>query len=561
MKAILFLILLAVSMTSWAEISICGTEELLPIGFTAGELQRLDEIGVNTLATAPPPAGVRNPGEFEPATGVFVRWPLGVPYDFLIHVSNNSSLWVIVSSSEQAAASSALTSAGVNMSNTDYLIAPTNSIWVRDYGPWFIVHADGTQGIFNYTYNRPRPLDNNIPIEVGSAWGIPVYTSTIVHTGGNYMSGGLGQSMSTTMVYDENGGNVAWVNGEMEDYLGVTDYFTMDDPQSSYIDHIDCWAKVLSPDRVMILQVPPSHPDYTSLEAAADLFSNHDSPYGTKWEVYRVYSSGTEGYTNGLLHNDIYYLPVWNTGNDTPAVISYENALPGYTVETVYFSGFSNTDALHCRSRNVMDRYMLWIDHVPVDALQGTAPVTVDALIKCHPSNSLTSHDLHYRVGTSGPFTQIAMNSTGGNGYTANVPGQPEGSDVQYYISATDDSGRSAAHPQYAPDTWFNEYTVSSTGIGGSTESGPGVWISSPSPNPFASSVTVNVSLVAATPVTLRVWDVSGRLVESLDDVETTAGTNSVTWTPGTSIPDGLYLLGIAAGDSFLTVRVIRSSR
>ena len=25
---------------------------------------------------------MRNPGEFEPSTGIFVRWPLGVPYDF-----------------------------------------------------------------------------------------------------------------------------------------------------------------------------------------------------------------------------------------------------------------------------------------------------------------------------------------------------------------------------------------------------------------------------------------------------------------------------------------------
>ncbi len=561
MKSLLLLSLLVIPISAGAEMSICGTEELLPIGFTSGELLRLDEIGLNTLASAPPPPGVRNPGEFEPATGVFVRWPLGVPYDFLVDVSNSSFLWVVVSSGQQSAASSALTSAGVNMSNTDYLIAPTNSIWVRDYGPWFILLADGTQGIFNYTYNRPRPLDNNIPVEVGSAWGIPVYTSTIVHTGGNYMSSGLGQSMSTTMVYDENGGNVGWVNGEMEDYLGVTDYFTMDDPQSSYINHIDCWAKVLSPTRVMVLQVPPSHPDYPSLEAAADLFSNHDTPYGTKWDVYRVYSSGTEGYTNSLIHNDILYMPVWNTGNDSPAVIAYEDALPGYTIETVYYSGFSNTDALHCRSRNVMDRFMLWIDHVPVDTVQGTAPVTVVAMIGCHPSQSITTHDLHYRIGTSGPFTLITMTATGGDNYEADIPGQPEGSLVQYYISASDNSGRTAAHPQYAPDTWFNEYTVTTTGIERGSGIGPGAWISSPSPNPFTSSVTMVVSLVESVPVTLRVWDVSGRLVEKLENGETAAGTSSVTWTPGNGVPDGLYLLGITAGDSFSTVRVVRSSR
>jgi agmatine deiminase len=558
MKITILALLPLLAFGASAELSVCGTEELLPIGFTEEELTRLDEIGQGTVPTSPPPAGVRNPGEFEAATGIFVRWPLGVPYDFLTDVSNNSFLWVIVSSSQQSSAQSALTSAGVNMSNVDYLIAPTNSIWVRDYGPWFITLADGTQGIFNYTYNRPRPLDDQIPIEVGNAWGIPVYTSTIVHTGGNYMSTGLGQSMSTELVYDENGGDIGWVNGEMEDYLGVTDYFTMEDPQSSYIDHIDCWGKVLSPTRVLILQVPPGNPDYAALEAVADLFAAHATPYGGTWDVYRVYSSGTEGYTNSLIHNQTVYMPVWNTGNDSPAVIAYEEALPGYTVKTVYYSSFVDTDALHCRTRNVMDRYMLWIDHCPVDDPQGTAPVAVDAFIQCHPSYVLTSQDLHYRTGTSGPFTTVGMTGTGGDWYTADIPGQPDGTHVQYYITAADNSGRTASHPQFAPDTWFDEYDVSTTGLPGGSGTGPATWVARPSPNPFTSSVSLRLTLDEASGVTLEVWDLSGRLLERTG-CEAGAGTGVVTWTPGEDVPAGLYLLRVTAGDRTRVLRAVRS--
>ncbi|MEA3265931.1 MAG: agmatine deiminase family protein, partial [Candidatus Fermentibacteria bacterium] len=266
-------ILFAVSSMFAVEMSICGTEELLPIGFTEEELTRISEIGTYQDATSPPPAGVRNPGEFEPATGVMVRWPLGVPYDFLVDVSNNSELWVICSSSQQASAASALSSAGVNMSNTDFILGPTNSIWVRDYGPWFIVLADGTQGIFDYDYNRPRPDDDLIPQVIGDQWGIPVYVSDLIHTGGNYMSGGLGEAMSTDLVYVEDPHPDSWVDAQMEEYLGITDYTTFADPQASYIDHIDCWSKMLSPDRVMVLQVPPSHVDYAALEAVAAIRS------------------------------------------------------------------------------------------------------------------------------------------------------------------------------------------------------------------------------------------------------------------------------------------------
>nr|HPH40740.1 agmatine deiminase family protein [Candidatus Fermentibacter daniensis] len=266
--------------TASAEMSVCGTEELLPIGFTEEELLRLDEIGTYYSATPPPGEGVRSPGEFEPMTGVFIRWPLGVPYSVVVDFSNHTQVWVICLSSEQAAVTSAFTAQGVNMANVSFVNAPTNSIWVRDYGPWFLMLEDGTSGIFDFDYNRPRPDDDGFPIALGSAWGMPVYSSDIIQTGGNYMSTGFGISMSTDLVIDENGGDEDWVDSQMLLYCGVDDYFTPVDPQESYIDHIDCWGKLLSPDRILILQVPPSHQDYAALEAMADLIEGMAGPFG-----------------------------------------------------------------------------------------------------------------------------------------------------------------------------------------------------------------------------------------------------------------------------------------
>lgn len=516
-----------------AEMSVCGTEELMPIEPTPGELTRMHLVHGRFEPTDPPPAGVRNPGEFETATGIMVRWPLGVPYSFLVDVSQNSYLWVIVSSSQQSTAQSSLQSAGVNMDNTGFIIGQTNSIWVRDYGPWFVTLADGTQGIFNYEYNRPdRYYDNLIPIVIGEAWGIPVYSSSIVHTGGNYMSGGLGESMSTNLVYDENTQPDSWVDQQMEDYLGVVNYSTFPDPQGSYINHIDCWAKMLSPDRIMVLQVPPYHPDYAALEATASLIATMDCPYGYPWQVYRVYSSGTEGYVNGLLHNDTYYMPVWNTGNDTPAIASFQNAIPGYSVKTVYYSGFSNTDALHCRTRNAMDRYALWVGHTPVNQAQGTGPVTVEAFIRCHPDHSITGHDLHYRTGGTGTFTTLALNPSGGNVYTGQIPGFPEGTQVQYYITASDNSGRVESHPQLAPDSWFNTYTTGGTGI--ADLENPLQNVTMLSPNPFDSMMSFSTG---GRPCELLVFDAAGRMVHRAS----TSGEAPVFWAPARETPSGVY--------------------
>ncbi|MBD3277425.1 MAG: hypothetical protein GF388_03910, partial [Candidatus Aegiribacteria sp.] len=491
MKYVALLLILA----SFASFQVLSAErvERLPIGFTEEELTRLDEIGINTVPTAPPPSGTVNPGEFDPSTGVMVSWDggFGLPADLVVAISEETKVWVICTSGQQSTVESTLQSWGVTMSNVDYIFTTINSIWIRDYGPWFLLMEDGTQGIFNYTYNRPRPDDNNFPVALGSDWGIPVYTSTIEHTGGNYMSSGYGQSMSTAMVYDENGGDEDWVDSQMQIYLGVDNYVTMDDPQGSYIDHIDCWAKMLSPGKLMVLRVPPSHDDYVALEAAADLLAATESPYGSDWDVYRVDCGGTEGYTNSLINEDHVYLPLFGTSYDSGAISVYQTAMPGYTIEGFEYYDWQSTDALHCRTRNVMDNEMLFLRHVPVDPQQtANDPVTVDVLIRNHPNNALTSSQVHYRVGTSGSFTSLDMTETVSDSFTADIPGVAASETVQYYISASDDSGRDEELPRFAPDTWFFQYETTGTGIGGQSASQVGLMIEHAEPNPFDEAVS-----------------------------------------------------------------------
>ena len=48
----------------------------------------------------------------------------------------------------------------------------------------------------------------------------------------------------------------------MEDYYGIETYHVVPDPNNTYIDHIDCWGKYLSPTKVLIREVPNSHPQF-----------------------------------------------------------------------------------------------------------------------------------------------------------------------------------------------------------------------------------------------------------------------------------------------------------
>ncbi len=111
-------------------------DSYLPIGLTAGELEMLDRIGERHRSTPPAVGPVRQPGEFEPMTGVIVRYPWGNPTNLLAEYSQDVTLWVIVEDAgDQSAASSSLSSGGANMAHVDWIFAPTNSIWTRDSRP------------------------------------------------------------------------------------------------------------------------------------------------------------------------------------------------------------------------------------------------------------------------------------------------------------------------------------------------------------------------------------------------------------------------------------------
>ena len=160
-------------------------EDFLPIGLTEEEIQRLDEIGKDHQMTAPPAGAIRNPAEWEPSEGVIIRWPLGISLSLVAEMSEDVVVTTIVgSSSQETSARNAYASGGVNMENTQFIIAPTNSIWTRDYGPWFIFQ-DEQLGIVDHIYNRPRPYDDVIPQVIGSEWGLAVYG--MIHTVVNHM--------------------------------------------------------------------------------------------------------------------------------------------------------------------------------------------------------------------------------------------------------------------------------------------------------------------------------------------------------------------------------------
>ncbi len=560
---------LATCAMAHAEWDVDGLEPLLPRQATDAERLRWegreDQMpGADIDRDDPPPlAPVRNCAEWEPCTGVLIRYPLGLPYNLLRDLDDDVMLHVVVSSGYYSTAQSNLQSNGVDMDRVQFLVRNNDSIWTRDYGPWFVFDGNGEIAIIDHTYNRPyRPNDNLIPVYFAQQQGIPVHSHGMYHTGGNYMTDGAHISSSTKLVYNEalsyNGMSQAEVDQLMADYYGVETYYVLDYIESGGIHHIDTWAKFLDEETVLVKEVWSSHHTYNTLNQRAALLASLESSTGRPYDVHRIYCYNIGGgspasYTNSLILNDKIYVPTFgNSAYDNAALATYSEAAPGYEVQGYYYSSFLSDDALHCRTKGVMDSGMLRIAHTPIVSEQ-TGPVQVSALVRAHSGTGLQSAELHYRQ-DGGAWQSLALIHAGGDTYEAVLP-QPSGATTtDYYILAADYSGRQEGMPRVAPAA---HYSFAQQPDASHVEDRPGarnasrVQLQSSFPNPFGSSTVIRFELLFAEEVELTVLDAQGRLVRSLIRGSYPGGRHEVAWDGrddrGQERPAGVYMFRLRA--------------
>jgi len=535
---------------------------LLPRAMTEEEARIWDDYrAAREIRQDPAPTPpVRNCAEWEPCTGVLIRYPLGLPYGLLCDFDDDVILHVIVSSYYYSSAVSNFVSNGVDTSRVQWLVEPSNSIWTRDYGPWFIFDGNGDIAIADHEYNRPRPDDNQINGAFGAQQGIPVVAHGMYHTGGNYMTDGAHFSMSTDLVYDEawsyNGMSEAEVDELMEDYLGVTSYHVVDDISSSGIHHIDTWAKFLDEETALIKEVWSTHSTYAALEQRATLIASLQASTGRDYTVYRVYcynigSGQPASYTNSLILNQRIYVPFFgNAAYDDQAIAAYEAAAPGYEVEGYYYSGFLTDDALHCRTKGVMDRGMLRVHHIPIREA-ATGPVAVTATVDDRSETGLSSVTLHYRFGDGG-WQSTPMTPVGGDELSAEIPNPPSDTTAHYYVHAEDNSGRSAGMPRQEPGGWYTFPILRGIDTGLDLAGAPPAARLLPNrPNPFNPSTTFRFELQFGDDVELTLYDSRGRLVRRLVSGHRSAGSHEVVWDGrnerGEDVPSGVYFYRLRA--------------
>jgi len=523
-------------------------EVFLPQEMTAEESLRVNEIGQNQLITAPPSGWAETPGEFESLHGVFVTWRYGygssqdvIFCNIVREVVDVSRAYIIVGSgSEQSNVSNYLTNHSVSLDSVYFMTFPSNSIWSRDYGPWFMRTEDNAEGIVDLIYNRPRPDDDTIPWRIGNAWSIPVYGSPLEHPGGNFMVDGLGTGFASTLIYEE---NPSYTHQEIDSlmfaYSGLEQFIVLQRINIEYTGHIDLWTKILNDTLVMVGEYASGHPNYSLLNQNADSISRCKNREGFSYRIVRMpmpysTSDAPPTYLNSLMVDNKVLVPLWGEPEDDTALFIYSQVLPNHQIVGIDCSAMAGSGgAVHCIAMQAPSRQFIHIKHYPLpDSTNDTLnPYRVRAQVISSSTLTAESTLVFYKTNNAPTFTATPLSAVSGSlgVYAGYIPAQSPGDTVYYYLYAKNTDNIRRTSPVDVPPHLYSFLVAPGVGVVEKDVRESDFTLTT-YPNPAHRNLTFLFDLTGTMEVKIEIYNVLGQRVKLLENEVYKTGEYSIEW-------------------------------
>ena len=566
----------------------------LPVGFSQNELMQMQRSDwqaplystSKASITTPPTLPVRNYAQWEETQALTITWR---SYESVLReivraarletlvIINCNTVSGSTSYKDSTAIKTYLTAGAVPLTNIRFNATASDAVWIRDYGanPCYLNDVDSLI-LVDWKYNRPtRTKDDTIPRSIARMLNIPLYETTVgsnllIHTGGNYMSDGLGTAFSSELVLDENSWTEPQINTIMQNFMGINRYIKMPTLPFDGIHHIDMHMKLLNEETILIGEYPAGTADGPQIEAnIAYILANYNSTFGKPYKVVRIpqppdqlsgFNYPDAGgnyltYTNATIINKTIIVPQFYTEYDTTALRIWRDAMPGYTVVGINSnSTISASGSLHCITHavGVSDPLLIVHQNLP-NTTNTTTPYQVDARIQ-HKSG-IQFATLYYTTDTTLGFSNVPMTLTNvlNNTWTSFIPAYPAGTHVFYYIKGHANSGKEQVRPMPAPRGNF-EFDVLGIPSGinelATTEFKPAY------PNPSHGITCIPVSFAKKTIGSIKLLDLLGNEVAVICSGEFLAGDKNF-FINSLTLSKGAYIIALETTEGRFTQKLI----
>ncbi|HMQ68924.1 MAG TPA: agmatine deiminase family protein [Ignavibacteria bacterium] len=524
--------------------------------------------GSNLDDTNPPPTEVRTMAEWEQVQGIIVAWNQFTPIvrQIVDYAQEEGLVYIVCSDSNTV--KSYLTSGNVPIVNLKFLLAPLNSVWCRDYGPWAVYSGiSDSLKLIDWTYNRPRPLDDQMSVAFANSINTPLYQTIappnqLIATGGNFMVDGNGTGFSSRLIVNENPTlSLSQIEGILDSYMGIKRYVKMDLLPYDVIHHIDMHMKLLDEETILVGEYPPGVADGPQIEANIQhILNNYLTCYGRPYKIVRIPmppsasgqyppSSDYYTYTNSVFINRTVIVPVYGLSLDSTAIRIYRENLPGYNIVSINASSMiASLGAIHCITKEIGVNEPIFFSHPKLlNTVNTLSPYEVKSYIKT--TSGVSSAKVYWRTDTTQSYNSVNMTMTLDT-FTANIPPQPLGTNVYYYISATSNSGKTNTKPITAPEGYIKFTIENPTSVNQNLMAAESFYLNQNYPNPFNPETIINYNIGSKSLVSIKMFDVNGKEIRQVVNEIRNAGSYDIKFN-GLNLPSGIYFYTMTA-DGFL---------
>jgi agmatine deiminase len=238
---------------------------------------------------------------------------------------------------------------GVDDADYEYVTAPVDSIWMRDYGPLFVKDARGDLEVVDLSYYPERPNDDAIPARVARERGLASKRLRLYWEGGNYTSDGKGNVFASDVLHSRNSGSASQIDASVgaafSGRLNVLDHMRDDGGTG----HIDMFVLMTGPRSLLLNRFPSGHQNKARMDRHAQALESMGYSVTRLDLGDRRFSS----YTNGLIVNDVALVPTYGKASTDGAALAAYRAAGYRTVgidcrRIIQWSG-----AIHCITMTV----------------------------------------------------------------------------------------------------------------------------------------------------------------------------------------------------------------
>lgn len=332
---------------------------------------------------------LRLPAEYEPVRSLVLAWPVGMPelYPLYIEIIQAAIVEVPVALvvPTEGAASRVRTfleseDASVLL-HVHFLIAPTRSIWIRDYGPIY-VEANDTELTMVDTQYSPRrsnvmDLENDIPDIITHYIQVPARKTPLVLDGGNLMSDGKGRCFTSTVLHTQNPVySLEQITEELRSLFGCKKVEVFPVISGEPTGHIGLLIKILPNNIVLVGQCTTSNEDScTTLDTISERITAIEAGNGSRYTVRRVPypmvgltqdSRVYASYINSVILNQTVLVPQFGLPYDEAVLELYQEALPSHHIVPIDTRPLRNlAGAIQCISITIPGEILESYERVP----------------------------------------------------------------------------------------------------------------------------------------------------------------------------------------------------